>query len=49
MEKYIWLIADTHFNHPNILKYEDRPSNYQELIIAHWKKLVRPQDTIIHL
>lgn len=49
--KKIFIISDTHFNH-DIIKdpsFEWRPDNYNELIIKNWKKIVWPEDTIIHL
>ncbi len=45
----IHVIADTHWNHPNIIKYCSRPDNYRELIIENWRRLVQPADTVIHL
>jgi calcineurin-like phosphoesterase family protein len=45
----IWIISDTHFNHNRIIELEERPEDYQELIINNWKKLVKNEDTIIHL
>lgn len=45
----IWITTDTHFNHPKILEYEERPNNYQELIIKNWKKYISKDDIIIHL
>lgn len=44
-----WLITDTHFNHKNIIKYEHRPENYQNLIIENCKKLISPEDELYHL
>jgi len=46
-----WIISDTHFNHDVIKRsdFEWRPDNYNELIRTNWRKLVQPEDTIIHL
>jgi calcineurin-like phosphoesterase family protein len=44
-----WLITDTHFNHPNIITFCKRPPSYKEIIIAKWKRIIRPEDTIFHL
>jgi calcineurin-like phosphoesterase family protein len=41
-------IADTHFRHPNIIGYCNRPENYEELIIRHWKEDVEPDDIVYH-
>lgn len=45
----IWLIPDTHWNHPNIIVYEKRPDNYKDLIIENWRAMIAPSDTVIHL
>ena len=45
----IWIITDTHWNHDNIIKYENRPLDYKEQSIANWKAVVAENDTIIHL
>lgn len=44
-----WIITDTHFNHDNIIEYEIRPENFNELIIENWKSLVSDKDIIYHL
>lgn len=45
----IFIISDTHWNHENIKKYENRPENFNEVIIRNWQKLVSPEDLVIHL
>ena len=49
----IFVIADTHFNHKNIIKYCNRPYKNVEFmnfdIITKWNKVVRPRDIVIHL
>jgi len=51
----IWFIADTHFQHKNILEFEPihRPfrsiEEHDETIIANWNRVVRPNDIIWHL
>lgn len=49
----IYLIADTHFWHENILKYENRPfSNIQEMnkgLIINWNNTVSNKDKVYHL
>lgn len=44
----IYLISDTHFNHKNIIKYCNRPENYNDLI---WKGLeqLNKEDILLHL
>lgn len=44
-----WIIADTHFGHANIVKYCKRPRNHNTLMIENWKKLVKPNDVILHM
>ncbi len=49
----IFVIADTHFNHKNIIKYCNRPYNSVEEmnkdIIRKWNSVVRPNDIVFHL
>ncbi len=45
----IWIITDTHWNHDNIIVYENRPTDYKERSIANWKAMVGQDDTVIHL
>jgi len=44
-----WIITDTHFNHKNIIKYENRPENYGQLIIDNCKQMIKPDDELYHL
>lgn len=45
----IFLITDTHWGHDNIIKYCNRPLNYNDLIIERWKEIVSEKDIIYHL
>ena len=45
----IYLTSDTHWGHQKIIEYCNRPDNYDQLIINHWKAIVAPQDIIYHL
>ena len=49
----IYFIADTHFNHTNIIKYCNRPFNntheMNEYIIQKWNSVVKKDDTVYHL
>ena len=38
-----------HFYHKNIIGYENRPHDFNELIITNWKSMVTADDLIIHL
>jgi len=49
MKTKIWIMSDTHFAHTNIIRYCDRPANCDELMIYNIRRLVKPQDTFIHL
>jgi calcineurin-like phosphoesterase family protein len=45
----IWVIADTHFYHENIKRYQGRPDDFNEQIIRNWSKAVTYDDVVIHL
>ncbi len=49
----IYFIADTHFNHANIIKYCNRPFNntseMNEYIIQKWNSVVKDDDIVYHL
>ena len=42
------MISDTHFLHTNIIKYTNRPANFNELIFKNWNNLVSDDNLIIH-
>lgn len=44
-----YIISDTHFGHKNIIKYQKRPQNSDELINDRWNNTVKKKDTILHL
>ena len=48
-----FVIADTHFNHENIIKYCNRPfenaNQMNEYVVQKWNGTVRPVDTVYHL
>lgn len=49
----VWLIADTHFNHANIIKYENRPftttCEMNEVLIKNWNNSIKENDLVYHL
>lgn len=44
-----YLIADTHLGHETLKKSGLRPLDYEEQIFFNWKRLVKNDDTVIHL
>jgi calcineurin-like phosphoesterase family protein len=46
----IWLTADTHFDHANIIRFCDRPfksvQEMNEIMILNWNQTVMPDDEI---
>ncbi len=53
VDNMAWLIADTHFNHTNIIRYCNRPfanaKEMNEYIIQQWNNTVTKEDTVYHL
>lgn len=49
----IFLTADTHFGHANIVRYAKRPfasvEEHDEMLIVNWNMAVRPKDIVYHL
>ena len=49
----IWLTADTHFDHFQIIEYESRPFNtpieMTDSLIENWNSVVKPNDLIFHI
>lgn len=49
----VYVIADTHFNHENIIKYCNRPfknaKEMNEYIVKKWNSVVGEKDTVYHL
>lgn len=48
-----WFIADTHFNHHNIITYDNRPfkdiMHMENEIVGRWNKTIKSEDTVYHL
>ena len=45
----LYLITDTHLGHQNMLKSCGRPARFTNLILDSCRKMVRSNDTLIHL
>jgi calcineurin-like phosphoesterase family protein len=49
----IFLIADTHFNHANIIKYCHRPfssvGQMNQVMLTRWNETIHPDDTVYFL
>ena len=49
----VYFIADTHFDHKNVIKYCDRPFNSVEemnsTIIKNWNEIVQDDDIVYFL
>lgn len=49
----VFVTADTHFSHNNVIRFENRPfeskEEMDEALIENWNKKVRPNDLVFHL
>lgn len=49
----VWLYADSHFRHANVIKYCNRPfscvEEMDETLINNWNTMVKPDDVVYHL
>lgn len=49
----VYVSADHHFGHKNILAYENRPFNSIEemdlALVTYWNEIVRPEDRVFYL
>lgn len=44
-----FVTSDSHLGHSNILKHTRRPADADERILSNWRRLIQPQDMVIHL
>lgn len=44
-----FIISDTHFGHKNIIKYENRPENHNEIMVKNWNNTVSKHSRVLHL
>lgn len=53
MNKQIWLVSDTHFNHYKIIEYAHRPfssvKEMDETMADNWNSVVKDDDIVWHL
>jgi len=47
--RHTWIIVDTHFNDTRMCEYCDRPKDFNQRIIYHWRKMIAPEDLVYHL
>lgn len=49
----VYFTSDTHFGHANIIRYCNRPfssaEEMDEVLVARWNEVVRPDDQVWHL
>jgi len=45
----VYFISDTHFLHTNIIKYTQRPEDFNKIMFNNWNKIVKPDDHVFHL
>lgn len=48
-QRHTWIISDTHFGHDKMCEYCDRPKDFNQKIIYHWKAMIAPDDLVYHL
>jgi calcineurin-like phosphoesterase family protein len=44
-----WVTSDQHWGHDNIVGFQSRPENHEELMYRQWTSLVQPTDVVLHL
>lgn len=49
LTQQFFIISDFHFGHKNIVKYENRPDNYAEIIVHNWNQVVKKEDKVLFL
>src|SRR6266487_4695306 len=49
VQNRLWLIADTHFGHKNIIKFQQRPESHDVMMLGEWIRLVPEEAQILHL
>ena len=49
MKPPFFVISDTHWGHENIIKYCDRPSYHEQLMMSNWRKAIKDDKVVVHL
>ena len=44
-----FILTDSHFHHAKLVEWGDRPENFTQIIIDNCKRMIAPEDTVIHL
>lgn len=44
-----WIVSDTHFGHDNIVRYCNRPTNHEQIIVQNWNSVVADAEDVLHL
>lgn len=44
-----YVLSDTHWFHKNIIKYCNRDTNHDSIMVERWNKVVGPDDVVLHL
>ena len=43
-----WVTSDSHFGHENIGGFCHRPLDYDQIMVAEWRKAVPDEATVLH-
>ena len=44
-----WVTTDTHFGHAKLEEYCNRPKGFENLILKHYRQMIKDDDILIHL
>jgi calcineurin-like phosphoesterase family protein len=44
-----WIVSDTHFGHLNIVGFQNRPDEHEEIMVRNWADAVPASATVLHL
>jgi calcineurin-like phosphoesterase family protein len=49
LNRSTWLLTDLHFSHEKMIELCNRPKDFEARIVKHWKRLIKPDDTLLML